>query len=176
MIEGKDGGLLYREVQYFRQLWVWILLLSISLTTIWGMVQQLFLGKPFGNNPAPDTVLIVIVIIFGFGFPYAFYKMNLTTEIRSDGIYYRFFPFHRSFHKIAAEDIISYEIRNYSPIKEYGGWGIRHGRKGKAYNVSGNRGVQLELSNGKQLMIGTQRPEELAEALSLGLKGKRLHL
>ena len=40
------------------------------------MIQQLFLGKPFGNNPAPDIVLIIIVVIFGFGFPYAFFKMN----------------------------------------------------------------------------------------------------
>jgi len=39
-----DVDLLYREVQYFRQIWLWILLLSISLITLWGMVQQLFLG------------------------------------------------------------------------------------------------------------------------------------
>ena len=51
-----DVDPLYREVQYFRQTWLWILLLSISLITIWGMVQQLFLGKPFGNNPAPDNL------------------------------------------------------------------------------------------------------------------------
>ena len=172
MIEGKDGSLLYREVQRFRQLWLWILLLSISLTTIWGMVQQLFLGKPFGNNPAPDTVLIVIVIIFGFGFPYAFYKMNLTTEVRSDGIYYRFFPLHISFRKIGLEDINGFDVQTYRAIRDYGGWGIRYGRKGKAYNVSGNRGVQLQLSNGERILIGSQRPEEMAEALNAAL-GRR---
>ena len=74
--------------------------------------------------------------------------------------------------------IYSGEVREGSRYQtdDYSGLGIRHGRKGKAYNVSGNRGVQLGLSNGKQLMIGTQRPEELAEALSLVMKGKRLHL
>ncbi len=160
---------LYREVQYFRQLWLWILVLSISLIAIWGMVQQLFLGKPFGNNPAPDAILIVVVIIFGFGFPYAFYKMSLTTEVSSDGIYYRFFPFQLSFHKIRLEDLAKYEVRTYSPIKDYGGWGIRYGRRDKAYNVSGNRGVQLEFLNGDRLLFGSQQPEEFAKALSLAL-------
>ncbi len=158
---------LYREVQHFRQLWLWILLLSISLIAIWGMVQQLFLGKPFGNNPAPDTVLIVIVIIFGF--PYAFYKMNLTTEVCSDGLYYRFFPFHLSFHKIGLEYLAKYEVRTYNALKDYGGWGIRYGRRGKAYNVSGNCGVQLEFSNGDRLLFGSQKPEEFAEAINSAL-------
>jgi len=166
---------LYREVQHFRQLWLWILLLSISLTTIWGMVQQLFLGKPFGNNPAPDTVLIVIVIIFGFGFPYAFYKMNLTTEVRSDGIYYRFFPFHLSFHKIRLEDLTKYEVRTYSALKDYGGWGIRYGWSGRAYNVSGNHGVQLEFSNGGRLLFGSQKPEEFAKAINLALSKAKVN-
>ena len=163
---------LYREVQYFRQLWLWILVLSISLIAIWSMVQQLFLGKPFGNNPAPDAVLIVLVIIFGFGFPYAFYKMNLTTEVRDDGIYYRFFPFHLSFHKIRLEDLVKYEVRTYNALKDYSGWGIRYGRSGKAYNVSGNRGVQLEFSSGNQLLFGSQKPEEFAEAINLALNKK----
>jgi TATA-box binding protein (TBP) (component of TFIID and TFIIIB) len=51
-------------------------------------------------------------------------------------------------------------------LLEYGGWGIKYGRKGKAYNVSGNRGVQLVFKDGKQLLIGSQRAEELAEAIS----------
>jgi hypothetical protein len=167
-----DSKVLYCEVQRFRQPWLWILLLSISAIAIWGMIQQLFLGEPFGNNPAPDTILIIIAVIFGFGFPYAFYKMNLTTEVRSDGIYYRFFPFHLSFHKIKLEDLVRYEVQTYRPVRDYGGWGIRWGRKGKAYNVSGNRGVQLEFSDGKQLLLGSQNPEELAGALDSAL-GKK---
>jgi hypothetical protein len=34
-----------------------------------------------------------------------------------------------------------------------------------AYNVSGKEGVQLELANGKRILIGSQRAEELARAI-----------
>jgi hypothetical protein len=63
-------------------------------------------------------------------------------------------------------------VQTYRPIRDYGGWGIRYGRGGKAYNVSGNRGVMLELSDGQKLLIGSQRPEELANAINLAL-GKK---
>jgi hypothetical protein len=160
---------LYRETQYFRQLWLWALVLFISLLSLYGVFQQLILGEPFGNNPAPDSMMVVLSIIFGIGLPLFMYMMNLTIEIRSDGLYFRFFPFHLSFHRIAAEEIKWFEACTYGPIRDYGGWGIRYGRKGKAYNVSGNRGVQLELSKGKHLLVGSQKPEELVEALNTTL-------
>ena len=157
---------LYRETQYFRQVWLWALVLFISLLSLYGAFQQLILEIPFGNNPAPDSVMVVLAVIFGIGLPLFMYMTNLTTEIRSDSLYFRFFPFHLSFRRIAAQEIREFESCTYSPIKDYGGWGIRFGRKGKAYNVSGNRGVQLELANGKRLFIGSQKPEELVEALT----------
>jgi len=81
-------------------------------------------------------------------------------------LYIRFFPL--THQEIPFKDIVSCEVRTYSPIREFGGWGIRYGRGTKAYNVSGNRGIQLELSNGKRVLIGSQRPEELAGAIEAG--------
>ncbi len=172
MVNAPNMNVLYREIQHFRQAWVWLLVLGVAGIAIYAVVQQLILGSPFGSNPASDTVLIIIVVIFGFGFPICFYLMNLTTEVRGDGLYYRFFPFHCSFQKIPLEDLRDYEARTYSPLKEYGGWGIRWGASGKAYNVGGNRGVRLELSNGERILIGSRRPEELAEALEVAIKGE----
>lgn len=160
-----NTNVLYREVQHFRQPLIWIFLVFLSLFSIYGMVQQVILGKPFGDNPAPDIFLIIIVVTTGLGLPILFYIMNLTTEVRTDGLYLRFFPFHLSFRKIGWEGLASCEVRTYSPIREYGGWGLRYGRKGKAYNVSGNRGLQLELSSGERILIGSQHPESLAESL-----------
>ena len=50
---------------------------------------------------------------------------------------------------------------------EYGGWGLRLGLfgNGKAFNVSGDKGLQLEFTDNKKLLIGTNRPEELTETL-----------
>ena len=160
-----ERGGLFREVQHFRQRWLWALLLAIAALSVWGAVQQLLLGIPFGNNPAPDSVMIPLATVFGVVFPLGFYFMNLTTEVHQDGIYYRFFPFHLRFRRIALEDMTEYEVRGYSAIRDYGGWGIRYGRKGRAYNVSGNRGVWVRLSSGGSIMFGSQRPEGFAAAI-----------
>jgi len=89
-------------------------------------------------------------------------------EVRDDGLYIRFYPL--THQKIPFEHIVHCEVRTYNPIREFGGWGIRYGKGGKAYNVSGNRGVQLDLVNGKRLLIGSGRPEELARAIEAEMK------
>ena len=67
---------------------------------------------------------------------------------------------------IPVDAIRSCTARRYRPILEYGGWGYRWGRGGsRAYNVRGNRGVQIVLQDGKTILIGSQRPEELASAI-----------
>jgi len=165
----------FSEVQRFRQTWIWVLILPISLFLIilfgYGMVKQLILGHSWGSRPLSDTALAImgpLWILFGIGLAYLFYSMKLITEVRNDGLYIRFFPL--THQKIPFEDIRRCEVRTYSPIREFGGWGIRYGRKAKAYNVSGNQGVQLELSNGKRLLIGSGRPEELARAIEAKMK------
>ena len=104
-------------------------------------------------------------IIFGIGFPLLLPFTRLITEVRDDGIYIKLFPLHWSFRKIALKDLKTYTICKYRPIMEYGGWGIRRGRNGMAYNMSGNLGVQLELLNGKRFLIGSLEPEELFQSI-----------
>ena len=170
--EGRGSPCYFREVQHFRQIWLWLLLAGIAGIAIWGFVQQIIIGRPFGQNPAPDAAVAVIALVFGLGFPILFYAVSLTAEVRPDGLYYRYFPFHRSFRRIPADSLVRFAPHTYSPIKDYGGWGIRYGRGGKAYNVSGNRGVMLEFLDGKKLLIGSRRPEALAEAMGLAFGRK----
>ena len=159
-------GAIFREVQRFRQWWVWLLVLLVGSISWYGFIQQIVFKKPFGNNPAPNPVMIMIWVIFGLFFPYLFYSIKLITEIRYDGLYVRFFPLQFHVHKISFGDIKNFEIRTYSALKEYGGYGMRLGVRGKAYNVSGNKGIQLELLDEKQLLIGTQKAEEFFSALA----------
>lgn len=173
-----NQGDTFLEVQLFRKTWVLALVLPISLLLIilfgYGMIKQLILGQPWGNRPLPDSALAIIGplwILFGIGLAFLFYSAKLITEVRKDRLYIRFFPF--THHEIAFEDIRHCEVQTYSPIREFGGWGIRYGRRAKAYNVSGNRGVQLELADGKRFLIGSGRPEELARAIEEGMKRVR---
>jgi len=169
-----NTNLLFREVQRFRQVWLWALVIAVAGMVVYAAVQQLILGRQFGSNPAPDYALIIIFIIFGLGLPVLFYMLNLTVEIRSDGLYFRFFPLHRSFQKIALEELSSYEACTYSPVKEYGGWGIRYGSAGKAYNISGNKGLRIVLVNGQKILFGSQMAKELVDAIDMAKgKGKR---
>lgn len=163
---------LFKEVQRFRQWWVWLLVLVADAGVWYVFILQILQGKKVGTNPAPDVVVIGLWVVLGILFPVLFFTLNLTTEVRPEGLYIRYFPFHIRFHKISYAEIKRFEARTYSPIRDYGGYGIRYGRKGKAYNVSGNQGIQLEFMDGKRLLIGTQRPEEFLTALS-SATGKR---
>jgi len=92
-------------------------------------------------------------------------KGGLETEVRGDGVHVRFFPFHLSFRKIPLENVVKVEARTYRPIREYGGWGIRWARRGKAYNMSGHVGVRVDYANGRHVLIGSRTAEELADAI-----------
>lgn len=121
--------------------------------------------------PSREILPIILLTFFGVLLPIAiailFLMLKLETEVRSDALYVRLFPVHVRYKRFTAEDLAECYARQYKPVLEYGGWGIRFDFKGgKAYNVSGKEGVQLVLRNGKRLLIGTQRPDELAEAIS----------
>ena len=166
----------FREVQKFRQLWLRMILMSVALGLIvvfgYGMITQLVLGHTWGNRPLSDTALSIVgplMILMGIGLVWLLYAIRLQTEVREDGVYIHFYPLARQ--TIPFGEIAGCEVRTYRPIREYGGWGVRYGRSGKVYNIEGNRGVQLKLSNGKGLLIGSQHPEELARAIQDGMKG-----
>lgn len=156
----------FREVQRFRQWWLWLIILAVPGVCLYGVIQQIVFDKPFGDDPLSDGGLLAVTVIFGGGLPLLFYAVNLTVEVRRDGLYLRYFPFHLRFHRIPFDTIARARARIYSPLREFGGWGIRWGKEGKAYSVSGDRGVQIEFKNGKKLLIGSRRAEELALALN----------
>ena len=102
-----------------------------------------------------------------------FYKIKFTTRIDNEGIYYQFYPFHLREKKISWDEIDTIYVRKYKPIIEYGGWGIRIKpfKKDIAYNIWGNWGLQIEKSDGKRILLGTQRPEDIKRAI-LEIEGK----
>ncbi len=157
-------NIVYKERQYFRNPFVLMLLLAIVGMSVWALVQQVFLGKPFGQNPAPDA-FIIIFSMFPVIFLLFFLFMRLDTNIDEESLSVTLSPFGR--RKIAWKNIDKAYVKKYKPLLEFGGWGIRYslGSKGMAYSVGGNQGLQLELSDGKKVLIGTKKASELTEFL-----------
>lgn len=150
---------LFTERQRFNQWWVWLILISINAGFLTIIATQLL-----NDN-------LNYGILFGGGINFlmtaAFFLFRLDTEIRQDGVYVRFIPFHFSFRKFAWDSMAEIYVRQYSPIGEFGGWGLRYGlRSGKVYNVSGNKGIQIVFDNGSRLLIGTSKPEDVERILA----------
>ena len=141
---------LFEEKQKFTQWWLWVILLSFPIISV---------------GPFDDNEINVYYVLIGLAIPLLFYLFELRIKVNNDGLHYQFFPFHLKFYTIKMDEIESFKAMEYSPLKEYGGWGIKYGFKGKAYNVSGNKGVKIFLKNGANIMFGSQKHKELEKAL-----------
>jgi hypothetical protein len=149
----------FSEQQRFKQIWLWALILGITVLFLSGLVSQVYFGHKFGSNPMSNTTLIIVTISTFFP-ALLLICMRLDTEIRSDGIYVRFFPLQMHFSFYSWDNFNQCFVREYSPIGEFGGWGIRGIGKNKALNISGNKGIQLVMKDGSKLLIGTNKIDE----------------
>ncbi|MFP3339622.1 DUF6141 family protein, partial [Micrococcus sp. SIMBA_131] len=60
-----------------------------------GFIRQVVMGNPFGSQPGSNIEVIILWIIFGIAFPIVMLGwLRLITEVRDDGVYVRFVPFH----------------------------------------------------------------------------------
>ena len=157
---------LFSEKQRFGQKWIWAILIGANSIFFYGVFYQVFQRKSFDDNSMSNMQLLIasgLMLLFTL----AVLTLKLETYIKKDGIYVRFFPFHLTLKKYSWDNIQRFSVRQYDPITEYGGWGFRFGflTKGMAFNVSGNKGIQLVLKNGSRLLIGTNKPDEASETL-----------
>lgn len=155
---------LFEEKQRFRQWWIWLLFAFLNINSWIAIYFQIILKTPYGNNPMSNNGLIIVAIVMLL-FSIFFFCMNLQTKITAESISVKFFPFHRNFKTYKFEEIKHCHVRKYSPISEYGGWGLRGLSDNIAFNVSGNYGLQIELKNGKKILIGTRKSEPLKKII-----------
>jgi len=150
------------ENQSFKKWW---LLIVIILTVIGVLFPFIFRKEEFpeiGSEGFWGIAITFIILLLTFGF---IFSIKLHTKINEQGIYYKFFPIHFSEKFIPWNEIDTCTIRKYNSFSEYGGYGYRvrfFGKnKGKALNIGGKYGIQLELKSGKKLLIGTQKRQEV---------------
>lgn len=151
----------FREEQRFRQPWTWMVVVLSSAVSFW-LLYRIWSRSGFAEEPLGAAVASLIA----FGGPTMFWWARLLTVVEDDRLHISFRPFLVR-RNLPASEIVRFQATEYSPILEYGGWGLRwRPGKGKAYNVSGDRGVRLTLSDGEEFLVGSRRPEELETAIT----------
>lgn len=156
---------IFKEQQRFKQTWLIIIMIISSITSL-GIVVGVYVKNP-NSFTSLELALIIGLVLVASGIIFLF---KLTTRIDEKGIHYKFLPFHFSTKTISWSEINKAYVRKYDALGEYGGWGLKGGSlwdksKGKAINVSGDVGIQLELTNQKKLLIGTQKENNAKKVL-----------
>ena len=146
----------FKEKQKFTQWWLWLLLGTSAIIPIVAIYLESIQGGEFGENPSSGTGLNVATIAF-FSVIALIWLIRLKTEIDHKEVRMIFSPFVKK--TVQWNEIKKAEVLNYGFV---GGWGIRLWTKyGTVYNIKGNKGLAIELKNGKKFLIGTQKEEEL---------------
>ncbi len=152
---------LFREEQYFD--WrVYALIASVEALTALGFLQR---------GAWSHELLLGLAVGTGLLLGLAVFLLHMTTEVTPTDVrvWFAWVPVYR--RVVPLQDIRRVEHATFRPIADYGFWGIRSGRDGeRALIARGNRGVRLELADGSLLLIGSQRPEELAQAIQSALR------
>lgn len=171
--------ILFSEIQKFRQTWLYLLIGFSNLVVIiplgYGFFIQIIKGEPWGQTPMSDNGLLALILIsIGamMAVNYLVFASRLEVEIKDNTIYYKYFPLVWNWKSLYKDYIDQYEIRSISPLSELGGYGYRRRffKKKTGFVMSGNKAMVLKLTDGKTLIIGTQRPEELKTAMNSIMK------
>ncbi len=145
----------FSEKQNFIQPWLYIPL---------GIAWIVLVAKYFELEKIDNAFLIAVG---GVGLiTLVVFLLRLETKVDREGISYRWFPFQPSFTRIPWRRIERVEVKQYAPIAEFGGWGIRWTFTRTALNTKGNSGFEIFFKDKKRsLLIGTQKPDEVAKVV-----------
>ncbi|WP_026950877.1 hypothetical protein [Algoriphagus mannitolivorans] len=152
------ANMIFKEVQTYRGTWLMYLILIIELPMLIVVGTVIWTSKP--DSQEAIWVIPMIFLIMGSIFMFLMW-IKLETRIDSSTIKYRYVPFFSKWKSIQKNDVKSIEVITYSPISDYGGWGLKGNSTTKAYSVLGDQGLLIDTGEKKKIMLGTQKAKEL---------------
>ena len=163
---------LFREEQSLRQPKLLILTAIPPVTMLLLAIWQVGLGHPWGKQPMSNgsmvfwTIFVCVIYL-------RLITVKLVTEIRPAEISVALRGLWRAYH-IALAEVKSVGTVSFHPLRDWGGYGVRSSSRGRAFIARGNQGVELELRKGGIVVIGSQRPGELAQSIDQLLANRNL--
>ena len=126
-------------------------------------VWQAGLGHTWGKVPMTNNGLIGWTIFLWLIY-LRLITVRLVTEVRPKEISVRMRGLWRSY-AVDLSAVKSAKPVTFDPARDWGGYGMRTSDRGRAFLAGGNRGVELELTRGGMMVIGSKRPDELARCI-----------
>ena len=166
---------LYFEKQQYNlnKLWLIYLLVGFPLLGIivFSSYEQMYLTGSLSRLDESNQAFFLInggILIILLVIPLFISALVLTIQVYPDTLEIKLGPWLQRTVKL--DELLHAEVVTIDPedlVKEYGqrkpGWQLK---STNTYNVTGNQAVQLKLTDGRKLFIGSQRPAELKQVLS----------
>jgi len=162
-LDSSDSRTVFREVQRLSLRRTGLALAVPPVGMLALLIWQVVLGHPWGKAPMSNANVIGWTAFLWLIY-FRLITVRLVTEIRQGELVIALRGLWRSRH-VPLDRIQSVETITHDIARDYGGYGIRSTREGKAYVAAGDRGVRVTLTAGEKLVVGSQRPDELAAAL-----------
>lgn len=150
---------IYQEKSSMK-LWAFILIPIVSLFVL---LDVLINNSPkFTQDPEAQWTIIIPILVF-----LLLYFIKLEWKFTESEFRYRFFPFIIKEKIIPYSDIQSMSVMKINPLFEFGGWGLRRGKLGKAYTTDGNLILHIELKSGQKLNFTVKNKVEVERVIEL---------
>ena len=147
---------LFHEEQRFSSVWSWLLIVVLDVP----FILILLLARE------PALILGVIIVST---IALLFRIARLSVDVTPDEIVLAF-HFMWPTRRVRIADVARAQATRYNALLDYGGYGVRLGPQGWAFNAGGGEGVLVETKDGKRLMIGSRRANELQDAIAKAVR------
>lgn len=155
----------FREIQYYRQRWMLLVLMAAVGLSWYSFLNLILFKTPLTKNTIPDWMTVILWIIFGLFAPILLYITRLVTELDSEGLHIKFSPL-SSQTTIPFTEIQSVNLGEEVPPENRSFLDIHiGGGDPPVYTISGSRVIGILLQNGDKILLGSQDPEGLAQAI-----------
>lgn len=137
--------------------WIFWSIASIPLTIY--LYEKI--SHPEDSEPFDWFGLVILAIVGLFIF-----AIKLHVTINTEGITYKYPPFHIKPKQLPWANIESAELMKINPLKEFGGWGLRYGKLGTAYTTRGRYILHIKQKTGKSINLTIAQPMNFIAAVT----------
>ena len=161
-IKKDNGELIYSESLTMRKM-VWILFpvfIAVLLLPSAGLTLAEIQSKwnqDFWNMIAPIIILMSVFLLL--------WNVRLNWSISKTEFSFTFFPFVLKRRTYSMEEVEDIQVMKINSLMEFGGWGLRRGKLGKAYTTSGNYILHIKFKQGTPINVSVLRPQQARDFL-----------